>query len=158
SVRETRDLISNADGFRSVRVVHRPANWGLARSIISGVTEVLQSSSRIIVLEDDMITSCQFLKYMNTALSRYAEETRVASVHAYMYPIDGLPEFFFMRGGDCWGWGTWHDRWTLLDTDGARLLRSLKQRGRLGEFNKTGGNRMLRMLADQIRGKNSSWF
>jgi Glycosyl transferase family 2 len=157
-VAEVRALTSKVIGFRSVTVVRRPSNWGLARSVISGVTEVLERSSRIIVLEDDMITSPQFLRYMNTALDRFETESRVGSVHAYMFPIEGLPEFFFMKGGDCWGWGTWHDRWGLFEPDGRRLLQLLKQTGLLSEFDRTGGDGMVRMLVDQIRGKNCSWY
>jgi hypothetical protein len=157
-VQKTRSLFENIDGFRSVKVVHRNGNWGLARSVISGVSEILKVADRIIVLEDDMVTSPKFLKYMNAALDRYAHEDRVGSIHAYMYPIENLPEFFFMRGGDCWGWGTWRDRWRHFEPDARKLLRLLNQGGLLQEFNKTGGDQMVRMLTDQARGKNSSWF
>jgi hypothetical protein len=157
-VRKTRSVVANITGFRSVTVVQRNDNWGLARSVISGVSEILKVADRIIVLEDDMVTSPQFLKYMNTALDRYAHEDRVGSIHAYIYPIEDLPEFFFMRGGDCWGWGTWRDRWGYFEPNARKLLRRLKQQGLLDEFNKTGGDQMVRMLTDQSRGKNSSWF
>jgi hypothetical protein len=157
-VRRTRAVIAAAGGFRSVRVVLRDENWGLARSIIGGVGEVLRDHGRVIVLEDDMITSPRFLGYMNAALDRYADEPSVGSVHAYMYPIEGLPEFFFTKGGDCWGWGTWRDRWSMFEPDGRALLRELKRRGLLKEFDRTGGNHMVRMLIGQIRGENCSWF
>jgi hypothetical protein len=158
TVRETRSVLAGVSGFRSVRVVERSENWGLARSIVAGVTDILETSDCVIVLEDDMVTSPQFLTYMNAGLTRFANDDRVGSVHGYMYPIADLPDFFFMRGGDCWGWGTWRDRWRLFEADGARLLKALKQQGLLAEFNRTGGNRMIRMLVDQIRGKNNSWF
>ena len=158
NVAEVRALISKVTGFRSVAIVQRPSNWGLARSVISGVTEVLERFGRAIVLEDDMITSPQFLRYMNAALDRFESENRVGSVHAYMFPIEGLPDFFFMKGGDCWGWGTWQDRWRLFEPDGRLLLQRLKQAGLLNEFDRTGGDSMVRMLVDQICGKNSSWY
>jgi len=44
-----------------------------------------------------------------------------------------------------------------MDQDGTHLLRALHQKGLLRAFNKTGGDGMVRMLTDQIRGKNSSW-
>jgi hypothetical protein len=158
NVEKTRAVVASVSGFRSVRIVQRSSNWGLASSIIAGVTEVLESSEKIIVLEDDLITSPQFLGYMNLALERYSNEDRVGSIHAYMYPIEGLPEFFFMKGGDCWGWGTWRDRWKLFEQDGRHLLRLLRQKGVLSEFDRTGGDYMVRLLIDQIRGANSSWF
>lgn len=157
-VAETRALLAEVRGFRSVRVVTRPENLGLAGSITSGVTEVLRDYDRVIVVEDDMITSPQFLDYMNAGLDRFADDARVGSVHAYMYPIEGLPELFFIRGGDCWGWATWRDRWTLWEPDGRLLLRRLKERRLLRAFDRTGGSDNLAMLLDQIRGRNSSWF
>jgi hypothetical protein len=157
-VRETRSVIADVAGFRSVRVVQRERNLGLAGSITSGVSEILEDHDRVIVLEDDMITSPQFLEYMNGGLERFANDPKAGSIHAYMYPIEGLPEFFFVRGGDCWGWATWRDRWSLYEPDGRVLLRRLKERGLLSEFNRTGGSELVTMLVDQIRGKNASWF
>jgi Glycosyl transferase family 2 len=159
AVEATRRVVRHeAAGFASVRIIERGTNYGLATSITSGVAEVLADYSRIVVLEDDMITSPRFLQYMNEGLERFADEPRVGSVHGYMYPIEALPEFFFVRGGDCWGWGTWRDRWSLYEPDGRVLLRRLKQRGLLREFDRTGGSGLVRLLVEQIRGKNSSWF
>jgi hypothetical protein len=158
-VAATRALLADVRGFRSVRVVTRPENLGLAGSISAGVTEVLREHDRVIVLEDDMLTSPQFLDYMNAGLDRFAGDARVGSIHAYMYPIEGLPPYFFIRGGDCWGWATWRDRWTALwEPDGRLLLRRLRERGLLRAFDRTGGSDNLAMLLEQIRGRNSSWF
>src|SRR6202034_268122 len=57
AVREVRQFIGGIAGFRSVRIVERPANLGLANSIIGGVTEVCGEFGRVIVLEDDLITA-----------------------------------------------------------------------------------------------------
>ena len=127
SVRLVREYISGIKGFRSLTVHHRPQNFGLAKSIIEGVTQVLADRERVIVLEDDLETSPYFLRYMNEALDRFAEEERVISVHGYVYPTEKtLPEAFFLRGADCWGWATWRRGWAQFNPDGQFLLDELR--------------------------------
>ncbi|GAB4302134.1 MAG: glycosyltransferase [Desulfuromonadia bacterium] len=157
-VGRVREYIRAIEGFRSIRIVERQTNAGLARSIIEGVTAVLKEYDRVIVLEDDMETSPYFLKYMNEGLERYGDEERVISIHAYCYPVKGkLPETFFLKGADCWGWGTWRRGWSLFESDGRRLLEELRQRSLLRRFDLNGAYPYTRMLREQIAGKNDSW-
>lgn len=158
AVDEVRSYLTTISGFRSVTVKLRPTNFGLANSIIQGVSEVLRKSDRIIVLEDDMVTSPHFLKYMNDGLERFANEERVVSIHGYLYPIiQTMPEAFFLRGADCWGWATWQRGWTYFNPDGQFLLDELKRRKLIRAFNFNGAFNYSKMLEDQIKGKNDSW-
>lgn len=157
-VQEVRDYAGTISGFKSVTLVERVVNLGLARSIIGGVTELVDNHGRIIVLEDDMITSPHFLKFMNEALEHYQDEQRVVSIHGYTYPVKGeLPETFFMRGADCWGWATWKRGWDIFEADGAKLLAELKGKNLTRAFDFNGSYPYMRMLEDQTRGKNDSW-
>ena len=61
-VREVRTYLKTIDGFRSVEIVEREVNLGLANNIIDGVSSVLARHESIIVLEDDLITSPFFFK------------------------------------------------------------------------------------------------
>lgn len=153
-----RKYIQNLKGFSSVRLICRDANLGLSRSIISGVGEVLKDYDRIIVLEDDLIVSPYFLKFMNDALVKYVDNENVISIHGYVYPVKNtLPETFFLRGADCWGWGTWRRGWSLFNADGEKLLNNLTQTKQLKEFNFNNSFNYSGMLKDQIMGKNDSW-
>lgn len=157
-VAEVRNFIRTISSFGSIRVLESQVNKGLARSIIEGVTEVLKSSETIIVLEDDLVTSPHFLQYMNEGLDLYQHEEKVISIHAYMYPVkQELPETFFIRGADCWGWATWKRSWQLFEPDGAKLLRQLQDQNLALEFNFYGSYPYLKMLEDQIKGRNNSW-
>lgn len=158
AVEAVRDYLKKITGFRTVTINYRSINYGLAKSIIEGVTEVLSRYERVIVLEDDMVTSPYFIKYMHDALDRYANDDRVIGVHGYVYPIqETLPEAFFMRGADCWGWGTWRRGWAFFNPDGHALLEELKQRNLIKEFNYNGTYDYYRMLELQIEGINESW-
>lgn len=124
AVAEVRAYLKTISGFRSVRIVERECNWGLAKSIIEGVTTVVNQYGRIIVLEDDIVTSRYFLSFMNAALDRYIDEPRVWHISGWNVPIDkaGLPEAFFIRAMYCWGWATWADRWAHFQKAPDRLL------------------------------------
>ena len=156
-VDKVRKYIINIDGFKKVTIIKRDKNWGLANSIIDGVTTIVNKHGRIIVLEDDLVTSPYFLKFMNESLKIYEKEKQVASVHGYIYPIEDLPDTFFIKGADCWGWATWKNKWDIFEPDGQKLLNELtvKNLAKEADFNDTYG--FTRMLKDQINGKNNSW-
>ena len=157
-VADLRRYICSIRGFRSVTITQREFNLGLADSIIDGVTRIVNRFGRVIVLEDDLITSPFFLKYMNEGLDIYGADNQVISVHGYTYPVSGtLPETFFTRGADCWGWGTWKRGWDLFEHDSRKLLADLRRRGLEEEFNLDGAINYVRMLERQIAGKNQSW-
>lgn len=124
-VEAVRRLIGTVTGFRSVAVSAGAENRGLAQSIISGVTELVERHGRVIVLEDDLITSPYFLTYMNEALDRYADVPQVMHVSGYQYPIDlsELPDAFFLRFPSSWGWSTWARAWQSFRKDPAALKR-----------------------------------
>jgi hypothetical protein len=153
-----RAYVDGLTGFRSIRRVYRDQNMGLRRSVMAGVSEVLAEHGCAIVLEDDLVLSPHFLQYMNDGLNRYRDDTRVASIHGYVYPVEGsLPETFFLKGADCWGWATWSRAWSHFEPDGARLLAELKARELTREFDFDGQFPYTSMLQDQIAGRNSSW-
>jgi hypothetical protein len=112
AVREVRQYIRQIDGFKSVTIVERETNWGLARSIIEGVTTLCEKYGRAIVMEDDLVTSPHFLKFMNDALDIYKHENRVMHISGSTYPIENIEdETFFLRVPLCWGWATWDRAW-----------------------------------------------
>jgi len=157
-VNEVRALVHGAQGFRTVSVIEREINYGLVRNIIEGVTAVCRKYGRVIVLEDDMVTSSYFLTYMNEALDRYADDHRVASIHGWCFPTERcLPEAFFLPGAECWGWATWRRGWALFKSDSEYLLSELKRRQMTRAFDLNGAYPFTRMLEDQIQGRNDSW-
>jgi len=138
-VAEVRAFIGSIAGFRSVTVVEQPANLGLARSIIDGVSRLCREQGRVIVLEDDIVVSPHFLRYMNDALRVYADEARVMHISGYLLPISprGLPETLFYRVSSCWGWATWQRAWQHYERDIDALERTMTPELR-HEFNLRG--------------------
>ena len=157
-VRQTRIYLKGITGFRSIKIIERAENMGLAANIIDGVSQVVNEYGRIIVLEDDLLTSPYFLKFMNEALTMYEQVEEVISVHGYVYPIKKqLPENFFLIHTDSLGWGTWKDKWVYFNPNGEELLRQLTQKKLLRQFNFDGSYDFVKMLRRQIKGENNSW-
>jgi Glycosyl transferase family 2 len=158
AVSEVREIVRSIRGFKSLRIVARPANLGLARSIIDGVTSVCAEYGRLIVLEDDLVTAPHFLSFMNQSLQLYENEPAVGSIHGYWYPVvKKVPETFFLRGASCWGWATWSRAWRLFESDGRKLLAELRRRNLTGPFDLDGAIAYTQMLKNQINGKVDSW-
>jgi hypothetical protein len=158
NVRKVREYLGTIRGFRSVDVIARSANLGLAQSLIAGITEVVQAHGRVIVLEDDLQTAPFFLDYMNKGLALYEQVESVISIHGYVLPVsERLPATFFLRGADCWGWATWKRGWDLFEADGSILLAELERRRLTRRFDFDNSFPYSRMLRDQIAGRVSSW-
>jgi len=156
-VDEVGELISKTVGFKKITVIKQKKNIGLANSIIGGVTDIVNKYGKVIVLEDDLVTSPYFLTFMNDGLNTYERDNRVASIHGYIYPIENLPNQFFIKGADCWGWATWSRAWDKFESDGQKLLDGLRVRELDKEFDFNNSYRFTQMLKDQIKGKNNSW-
>lgn len=159
AVAEVRSYIRSIAGFKSVTIIERESNFGLARSIIDGVTRLCNEFGRVIVIEDDLIASPFFLKFINDGLTLYEKDERVISVAGYTYPIKRIhaKETFFLWGTDCWGWGTWKRGWDLFEKDGAKLLAELRQRQLCYQFDAQGAYGYTDMLRRQVNGRNDSW-
>jgi len=160
SVRQVRSYLRSVDGFRSVAIIERERNMGLAASVIAGVTEILSLHPAAIVMEDDMITSRIFLSFMNVALQTYAGRSDIFSVTGYNYPLPiprGYPdEAYLSYRSSSWGWGTWSDRWSKVDwkvSDFSEFMQDSAAQARLAR----GGADLLPMLRNQLAGKLDSW-
>lgn len=157
-VAELRNYLKSIKGFKKVEIVERAENLGLAKSIISGVTDIVNRFGKIIVMEDDLVSSPYFLTYMNDGLDSYENNQKVISIHGYVYPTKkSLPETFFIHGADCWGWATWKRGWDKFEKDGSKLLQELQKGNLINEFDFNRSYPFSNMLERQISGKNDSW-
>lgn len=136
AVSEVRSFLRSIDGFKTVHIIERPENVGLATSIIDGVTALCDSHGEVVVVEDDLITSSFFLRYMNEALERYRTDECIMHVSGYMFPIDngGLPDSFFLRPATCWGWATWARAWKCFEKRPNALIQNMSK-GSIRRFN-----------------------
>ena len=158
AVDEVRQYVNGISGFKSVTVIVRDENWGLARNIIDGVTTQINRYGEVIVLEDDLITAPYFLQFMNDALECYKDEPRVGHIQGCDFTQDpSLPDTFLIKWTGSWGWATWRRAWKHFNPDGQALLDELERRRLTHTFDFDGAYRYTRMLRRQVEGKNNSW-
>ena len=158
AVEEVRQYIHTIRGFKHITITERDENWGLARSIIDGVTTQVNRYGRVIVLEDDLVVAPHFLQFMNDALETYKDEPQVGHIQACDFTQDPtLPETFLIRWTGSWGWGTWDRAWKHFNPNGRALLQELMDRKLTYTFDFNGKYGYTRMLRRQIEGKNNSW-
>jgi len=162
-VEAVRKYIHSITGFKETHIIERNANLGLAKSIITGVTEIIDKYGAAIVLEDDLVSSPAFLTYMNYLLNVYNDKKNIFSITGYNHPkkimkfSDSYPYSVYFNPRACsWGWGTWKDRWDKADwvvSDFEKFVQSTDLQKR---FNDSGEDKS-KMLIKQMKGKIDSW-
>jgi hypothetical protein len=158
NVLEVRELLKNIEGFKSVEVIERTENMGLANSIINGVSRLVGDYKRVIVLEDDLITSPFTLTYFNEALERYRNDGQVMHIGAYMYNLKdpGLPETFFYRAATSWGWATWDRAWQHFEPNIDTLMSQFDS-PKKHAFTIEGTMNFWKQMVEFKSGRNNSW-
>ena len=157
-VEEVREYIKRTDWRKKFKKVE--INKGLAKSIIEGVTMILEEYGKVIVVEDDLVLSPYFLKYMNGALAYYQNVPEIWSISGYSFPMKQLKKYphdvFYSYRGTSWGWATWKDRWSKTDWNVRNYQKFLQDKQWINRF-KRGGSDLPGMLAAQMEGKINSW-
>jgi hypothetical protein len=155
---EVSQLIRAKKWCKEVHIIESSKNKGLAVSIIEGVTEIVNKYGKIIVLEDDLLTSNGFLKFMNEALNLYESEKKVMHISGYMYPVNKrLPKTLFFGQTSCWGWGTWDSRWKYLETSPKILMNQLESGNKINSADIDGTNQFIEHLKANINGTLNTW-
>lgn len=159
AVDEVRSYVRGVTGFKQVVIVERESNMGLARSIIEGVGKLCDEYGRAIVLEDDLVTAPNFLRFMNDALDRYESDERVMQIAGYMFPVhlEIDEDALFMTFISSWGWATWQRSWRQFDPDAKGYDMLVRDRKLRKKFDLDGHYRYFRMLQAQQQGKAESW-
>lgn len=159
-VREKLEEIKNEGKFKSVTVVESKENKGLALSIISGVSAVLEEHGKAIILEDDSLVTPSFLGFMNKSLDEFESDKRIGAIAGFTPEID-FPEdyksdiFTSYRSCSC-GWATWKDRFENVDWELKDIKSFYKDKKMIKKFNSSGSDRFMRLYR-QTRGNGTSW-
>lgn len=155
-----RSYIMNISGFKNITTIIAEENKGLANSIISGVSQIIEKHGKAIVLEDDLVVSKNFLIFMNKALSYYENEEQIASISGFTLPIN-LPsdysyDVYFTKRSFSWGWATWHNRWEKVDWDVSDYNSFSTDKQKQKNFNQMGSD-LSPMLKKQMQNQINSW-
>jgi len=157
-VLEVQNIVKEIQGFKNVKYNFSTINKGLDKSVLQGVTEVINQYGIAIVLEDDLVLSQNFLLFMNDGLNRYANQEKVFSICGYTNKIKVTSDYnfdsYFCTRSSSWGWATWKDRWNSVDWE----LKNWQKSSKIGaEFNKWGGSDLFRGICHVKDGCADNW-
>lgn len=160
-VEKVRALFDNLQGFKTIHPYPARMNKGMARSVIDGVTTVLQQHESIIVLEDDLVVAPDFLTFMNAALEAYRDRSDIWSISGYTPNLKEIEQYdknsvFLVPRAQCWGWATWSDRWETVDWEVSDFNYLARNKKRRKAFD-MGGNDLFRTLEMEHRERIESW-
>jgi hypothetical protein len=159
-VEEVRKYLQSISGFKSISIIESSINKGLANSIISGVSQIINQYGKVIVLEDDLITSPNFLNFMNQALEFYSNKKKIQSINGYSLSIRHKTyDIYFQQRPFSWGWATWADRWDEEIFNKEKIHITINNQNKtLSLFRKKCGTDIPKMLINSINNKNDSWY
>lgn len=160
-VAATRAIVKQLLGSRAT-ITEAAENQGLASSIIHGVDHVIEKHGKIIVVEDDLIVSSNFLSYLNHSLARFETSPQVMQISGYMFDYDKQEQSaslqsLFLPFPSSWGWATWARAWRDFDPAAngwERLFKDSKARER---FDLDNAYDYSSMLYGQMVGHIDSW-
>lgn len=118
-IETVREYIGSIEGFAKVVPIFHDGNVGAVRNAAEARDLVLARHDSFIRLEDDIVVSRHFLRYLNDGLEIYESDATVLAICAYTVPMK-FPRAYKLdvyRGKRfCpWGFAIWKDRWSRLD-------------------------------------------
>lgn len=159
-IKDLRQYIHTISGFKDIVIEESEINKGLAKSIIYGVTKVINRHGRIVVIEDDVVTSSHFLHYINQSLELYKDDNDVICINGASF-FNNAPiseHTYFQYGADCQGWATWKRGWDVFNPNGTELLNKIvANKQYLYELTYNNTYDYINMLKGTIEGKIDSW-
>ena len=161
NISKVRNYIHKIDGFKSITIEESPENKGLANSVITGVTKIINQFGKVIVVEDDIVTHPFFLRFMNEALETYNHNKKIYTIGGTSIKIEIPPSYsydvFIAPRVESWGWATWKDRWSTANWDiSSYPIIKNPTKKRIKRICK-GGDDFWPMLKSQMKGTVDSW-
>ena len=156
-INKVRDLVKKKNWCKKVTIRESQVNKGLADSIVAGVTEIVNTYGKIIVLEDDIVTAKGFLSFMNNGLELYKHEERVMQISGFMVPSNiELNETGLFRCPASWGWATWNSSWKYYNHNTSELVSKITKED-INTFNLDDNYHYYDQLVDNDSGKLKTW-
>ena len=144
--------------YLSLKIQQQSKNLGLSKNITESITNIINQHGKIIVVEDDIIVSRAFLKFMNDSLNYYEKKKKIWHIAAYNIVNDKkkLNEIFLLRLMNCWGWGTWKDRWFYYEKNPKKIIENFSKQ-QINDFNLCATNVYWDQIIDNYEGTINTW-
>lgn len=151
---EVRNIIKKVKHFNSKKIIFRKKNIGIAENILQGLTEVFKQKKSVIIIEDDVLVSRNYLNYMRDALDFYKNDKLIGTISGYSWIDIGKlssKDTYLSQRHPSWGWGTWSHVWNKMRWDKKWILKKMNNKNFKKDFNKSGKD-MYNKLNNQLNG------
>ena len=156
---QVREYLNKIVGFNEIRIVLREENLGVDYNIIEGICDMSKRYDKFIVIEDDLIVSADFLRFMNKMLINYDQDQKILTVSGFNYvkiPSRYIWDCYFVGRSNPWGWATWSNKiknvdWSLAEKNG--FLLNFQEYKKLNYW----GSDLAFMLKNTLLGKIRAW-
>jgi hypothetical protein len=110
--------LSDKIGLTNFSIIKNEINRG-TDSVVNGITWILERYEQVIVIEDDVVVSKDFIFFCERMLDLYKENKRVGCIAG----SNNVPKEYLSTPNDyfrfscffyAWGWATWKDRWEVF--------------------------------------------
>jgi hypothetical protein len=156
-IKQVRSICHQQQWCAETTIIEAFKNKGLAKSVIEGVTQIINEYGKVIVLEDDIESDENFLNFMNKGLEHYKSNTKVAGITGFSFDEDTtLDDYFFLPIASSWSWATWKRVWDNFEISSEKILTEIESKRLTKQFN-FGRYPYAQMLLDQMKGTVDSW-
>lgn len=118
-INECRDIVSKVDWDCDVVKIYSDKNLGCGFRIYSGVKEAFEYVDRLAIIEDDIVCSPSFFKFVEDLLERYKDDEHIQMISGMnqmgIYERTPYDYVFTSWGGSIWGWATWKRVWDTFE-------------------------------------------
>lgn len=159
-IAEVRNYIDKLKGFKTVIKHYREENLSTGPNFRTGLTFLAENYEQFIIVEDDLIVSPNYIKFLLDALTFYKQDKSVFCVTAYVFPIkskDYKYDTIVYKRFCSYGWGGWGNRFDSVIWDENQLERLMNTSPGFKKRLNAEGYDLVRMLKKQISGKISTW-
>lgn len=167
--KETKEDILNVEKVRKLintckikikKKIFLKKNKGSKKNIIDGLNFVFKSYNKVIVLEDDIITSKYFLSFMNNSLEFIKNKKKIWHIGAWNYPIkiskQDKNKVILNNQMHCWGWATYKKNWKKINLNSNNLIKRFNRKS-IRDFTLDHKLNTWSQLIRNHKGKLKSW-
>lgn len=145
----------------NITIIERDKNEGASKNVRYAIDSTLAKYNQTCVLEEDVLVSKTYLRYMDAALDFYKDDKRVWCINGHKNPFLRVPrsyphEVFLNPRNMSWGFAIWKDRWTSVDFSISDWPEYKKNSQFLEKVVRAGSD-MPKMLDSEYAGGGKTW-
>ncbi|HEX8313510.1 MAG TPA: hypothetical protein VF609_00875 [Flavisolibacter sp.] len=159
-VMATREYINSITGFRNVFKQFREKNLTTGPNFEQGIRYLCENYDQFIVVEDDLVVTPNYLRYMLDSLAFYKNEPSIFTISGYAFPLKVAGyeyDTVIHSRFSCYGWASWSNRVQNVIWDKTQLEQIRKTSPRFKARLDKEGMDLYRILKKQLNGTISTW-